>query len=150
MTEVVFARPSVLDGYPGHGKPCNRCGACCRLSLCVIAKVTFGYDLQEPAPGSCPALQKNAVGEAECGMMVNPARYAPLRAAIYSEGTMIAAAKFILGVEGMVSGCDLRIHGEPVDIDYIARRGRAEAELVHSVDAAGFVWGLSRYPEDQQ
>lgn len=136
---IVSAR--LLDGYPGHGKPCNRCGACCRIEICVVGRSAFGHPINDSIPGPCPALERNADGTHQCGLMTHPARYVPERAATFTEPTLAAAARFILGAG---DGCDMPVDGWPVDQNH-ERRQMAEADrLRESADAAGFVWGIAR------
>lgn len=53
---------------PAYRDPCNGCGLCCKLELCVVAELAF--------PGAiapCPALEWED-GRAWCGMVRHPSR----------------------------------------------------------------------------
>lgn len=60
----------VVLNKPKFGEPCNRCGECCRLSLCALGEMYFG---EGPAP--CPALELDGDIFA-CGLLRRADHYA--------------------------------------------------------------------------
>jgi len=87
---------------PPHGSPCNNCGGCCVDRRCPLGQIVFG-------PGSdCPALEVKLPGFV-CGLVQNPARYAPRVVAKHGAETASRAAALIIGA-GM--GCDALLEGE--------------------------------------
>ncbi len=88
-----------IPAKPPHGAPCNGCGFCCRMELCPVAVGVLGDQ-----PGPCPALQpRNGVPGFECGLVVNPERYAPRQTECYGASAMSQAALVMLGAG---HGCD--------------------------------------------
>jgi hypothetical protein len=104
MKPIFVAPQSALDKKPPHGSPCTRCGLCCMATLCDLAKAVFG-----DKPGPCPFLDDEGGGNYGCGLVKEPARYAPNRAAVVGEDTLRSAARFLIW-EGL--GCDARFNGE--------------------------------------
>src|SRR5215831_10585398 len=92
-----------LERKPKHGASCNRCGLCCRATLCQLAQCIFA----RPAyPGPCPALRKQG-DNYHCDIVANPRAY--------SEGPadkLRDAARIIIGAG---AGCDALFNGEPAD-----------------------------------
>lgn len=54
---------------PAYRDPCNGCGLCCKLELCVLAESIF-----PGAVAPCPALEWED-GRAWCGMVRHPSRH---------------------------------------------------------------------------
>ena len=89
-----------------HGGACNRCGACCMVSVCVL-----GYHvLKYTELGRCPALEQEG-DEYLCGIIVHPERY--------TDRTMDAelreAALLLIGHD---MGCDAAFPGETRNTTY--------------------------------
>lgn len=40
-----------LPDKPPYGSPCNGCGLCCSLELCLAGKLVYGLDRPAPCPG---------------------------------------------------------------------------------------------------
>ncbi len=64
-----------MDGFaiiskPRFGDPCNRCGECCKASMCE-----FGEQFLEVATVPCPALEIEPDGRTACGLMTHPSRH---------------------------------------------------------------------------
>ena len=73
--EVGGGRVTVLVvlNKPKFGDPCNRCGECCRQSLCMVADLYFG-DVAAP----CPALELDGE-QFICGLIRRPDHYIELQ-----------------------------------------------------------------------
>lgn len=54
---------------PKFREPCNGCGLCCALELCILAEDAF-----PGASAPCPALEWDD-GRAWCGMVRHPSRH---------------------------------------------------------------------------
>lgn len=61
---------------PKIGEPCNGCGICCRIQVCLNGAFVLGFvdKLGDTIKGSCPALTLNA-GKWVCGIILNPKKY---------------------------------------------------------------------------
>src|SRR5262249_48761682 len=79
---------------PKHGTPCNGCGCCCMVTRCELAQHVFS--LGEFGP--CPALTQTSATTYGCGLVLDPRKYVPARAA--SKG--VAALR--QGGGGLVGG----------------------------------------------
>src|SRR4051812_23607813 len=55
---------------PRHRDRCNRCGECCRMVPCALAK-----SLVDQHAGACMALEYHADGTTSCGIIEHPFRY---------------------------------------------------------------------------
>ena len=118
---------------PAFGAPCNGCGLCCKNSVCDLGQPIFGR-----LKGPCPALERDANAPGyRCGLMVNPARYAPLRAKRYGARRLGEAARLLLA-SGF--GCDARFLDEARDP---AHDGREPAWRKDKAQhrAAAAMWG---------
>ena len=82
---------------PRYGDPCNGCGQCCRDALCPLARWLFRG---QGAP--CPALLSEG-GRSRCGLIANPARFAPLVTQRHAADNVAAAAGLLCGAN---MGCD--------------------------------------------
>lgn len=62
---------------PCIGEPCNGCGLCCRIVVCMNGAYVQGLvnRLGETAPGPCPALTQKHDGSWTCGVVMNPKKY---------------------------------------------------------------------------
>ncbi len=80
------AEPSVARTKPCQ-KPCNRC------KPCAVGKLMFKTD-----EGPCPALQRAPDGVSVCGLVRDPARYAPMRARIKGVTVLRDAMTLLLAV----------------------------------------------------
>lgn len=125
-------RKLVMLIKPPHGTPCNGCGECCVDRRCPLGVHVFG-------PGSdCPALRRKAGSiERVCGLVTQPADYAPKLAARESADTLSKAAAILTGA-GM--GCDALVEGETPNHAWrawIARKMDREA-----FQEAGRIWGM--------
>jgi hypothetical protein len=122
---------------PPHGAPCNKCGLCCLTGPCTTAKLFF-----EISRGPCPALQWDDRAFV-CGLMADPARYAPVRARIKGATAMSQAARRLLGAD---QGCDARYPDEPADEACKRRldaRGTAKQRQKQR-DADQRIWGIAK------
>jgi len=119
---------------PPYGSPCSRCGVCCMASRCPLGQHVFGIE----EPGPCPAL--TSLGEAGygCGLVLDPRRFSPVRAATHGVETLRRAAFLLIDVGG---GCDARINGEPrneaLAAEWDAKAAREAIALRH----ARQLWG---------
>jgi hypothetical protein len=112
MKPMALIPRSVMERKPAHGKPCNRCGACCMATVCPIGQRI----LHRGPAGPCPALVKSAEpGEYQCGLVADPAWIAPEETAIHGEAAMREAALVLIGSG---TGCDARFNGEPADQEF--------------------------------
>lgn len=55
---------------PAFGMPCNGCGLCCRMEVCLL-----GLELGNRA--ACKALVAKQDGSYSCGLVLDPYRYLP-------------------------------------------------------------------------
>ena len=114
MTDASSEKYRARERKPPHGAPCNGCGACCMLARCPLGQHVFG--LGEIGP--CPALTKTGEGTYACGLVLDPAQYAPTRTTCKSVvGKLRRAALLLIGAG---DGCDARFVGEPCDEVYVA------------------------------
>lgn len=60
----------VVLNKPAFSEPCNRCGLCCRLSMCE-----FGESFLDNHAVPCPALEVEAYGRTSCGLLTHPSRH---------------------------------------------------------------------------
>jgi hypothetical protein len=95
---------------PPHGSPCNGCGVCCMVTLCPLGQHILGFEL-----GRCPALTKRDDTTYVCGLVLDPAKYAPTRAVTKSVAALRRAALLLIGSG---DGCDARLNGEPRNFPY--------------------------------
>ena len=120
-----------MTDKPAFGSPCNNCGVCCRLHLCPIAETLF-----QRHTGPCPALIEGK----GCGLMIEPDRWSPIRAALHGSGKLSQAAALILGAG---AGCDYQGPGERVTPE--ARQvlyAKARRASVRDVGRARAAWGV--------
>lgn len=112
---------AMMEKKPPHGAPCTRCGVCCYVTLCELARAVFGR-----AEGPCPALRFES-GNASCGLTTidNPA---------------LAEAARVLIFAG--DGCDARFNGEPVNHEFHQLQARLDIERAGAIRAARAAWGL--------
>jgi hypothetical protein len=130
MSAPAFLAPRALMARkPPHGKPCNRCGACCIATLCPLAVHVFR---QPVVPGPCPALRWNGP-DAVCGLAAAP-RVPP---------DMREAARWLIGAD---TGCDARFNGEPADPAFYDRLKAWDRQNAPEVAAARATWGLDTTP----
>lgn len=122
-----------------YGSPCNRCGLCCKASLCPVAEAKYGR-----TEGPCPALELDGDGPGyRCGMMAGPMRFAPIRSLPLGPDRLRETLAILIGSD---TGCDARTEeeGDPVrlsevraDYDrYVAKTGRKK--IRHALLA----WGV--------
>ena len=118
---------------PAYGAPCNRCGHCCKAGPCGPGLRLFGGPADQP----CPALETEPSGATNCGLMVDPAKYAPIKAAIYGVDVLRASIRLLL-----VSGfCDSQTENEPNDASVQARIDTGVASIpIHKRLAAMRIW----------
>src|SRR5262245_44282347 len=105
MKTALLAPKGTLEKKPPHGAPCNRCGLCCEAEVCPMGEFVLGQSI-----GPCPALARDAQGNASCGLIATPEKFVPVRAAIYGRQAMSDAAAHLIGSG---TGCDARVNGEP-------------------------------------
>lgn len=126
--------------YPGHGKPCNGCGICCRAELCPVGMAVFTPTVPAPShvPGPCPALERE--GERfRCGLVNNPAKYAPARAKLHSVDELRSAALLLLGQEG----CDMQVDDGTADLAYLERMHNPSILESAFAEISANIWGFS-------
>jgi hypothetical protein len=127
---AVTAPASPTRPKPAYKAPCNNCGRCCTSSLCGIGKLMFKTDV---AP--CPALQWDKDGGSACGLIADPARYAPTRARAKGVTALREAMKL---TQGAGKGCSMPAPGEATDFEWIKSiRGAIEQRL-----KARKIWGI--------
>lgn len=117
-----------------HGTPCNSCGRCCLIEICPIGEKLFGTH-----QGPCPAIEPSENGRLECGVMRNPTRYAPARAAVRGDYALRQAALLLLGVG---RGCDYQADGEPRHPTFIASWAAHVRANRWSIRRAAQAWGM--------
>ncbi len=105
---------------PAYGAPCNACGRCCQDELCRLGAKVFG-----PMPGPCPALTEHEGGFG-CGLILTPARFAPLASSVHGAEAVSQAAALLCAAG---AGCDAQGHDEIVDDNVRARVLGATASL---------------------
>lgn len=97
---------------PRYGEPCNRCGACCFAVVCPLGAHVLG--LKYETSGPCPALVK-VDGEHACGLIADPARFAPELVQAHGAAMMSESAALIINASG---GCDTLAAGEQPDAEW--------------------------------
>jgi hypothetical protein len=134
---AILVRAKDLKLKSKHGQPCNRCGLCCRVSLCDLAAAFFRKPRE--APGPCPALRTNPDGQAACGLVAAPQDFYPNAAQLYGKTEMDRAAAFLIN-QG--NGCDMHT-SEDFDADYdIRMESEARRHTALRVTAKR-MWGFS-------
>lgn len=120
---------------PRHGDPvCNGCGLCCLAEPCPLGQIIFGKQ-----SGRCPALEDHGERFA-CGLVVDPAKYSPVRAAMVGEALLREAAQHFTGT-GL--GCDAHVAGEPYDHAFRARITAHDRALPrYKARAYKAAWGI--------
>lgn len=96
---TIVAAPQPARPKPPYKAPCNRCGLCCATQCCWESKLLFKDDAVP-----CPALEWTPDGSAQCGLMVNPARYAPTRTRMKGASALTRAMKTL---QGAGRGCTM-------------------------------------------
>lgn len=121
---------NILPEKPPYGADCNRCGACCIAILCPL-----GTRLFRRTTGPCPALTFSP-GRADCGLVLEPARFAPpIPLAVAGPGKLAEAAAILIGAG---AGCDAAVAGEALDPDARQRIDRiAAARRLVAAEALG-------------
>jgi hypothetical protein len=128
-----------LKRKPKHGTPCNGCGACCMVTRCGLAQHVFSLG----EFGRCPALTQTSATTYGCGLVLDPRKYVPARAASKGVAALRRAAAVLIGAG---NGCDAGFTGEWRDKAYDAAleaRGRS-AEYVKARRRANLLWGSSK------
>src|SRR5882672_9879651 len=138
MSALVQAPRDVVARKPKHGEPCNGCGLCCMMSICDLGQDVFK---REAIPGPCPALRQNKEDPTKyhCGLIADPATYAPERTTIYGAETMSMGAEILVGA-GV--GCDARINGEPSDRRLYVKFTAMEMIFAKEIALAEECWGV--------
>lgn len=95
---------------PPHGAKCNACGLCCISSLCPVAEAHFGI-----RPGPCPAIMPQANGAVLCGIMEDPARFAPDKVMRHGAAVVSSSTRML---NGAGQGCDCLNPNEFEDRDF--------------------------------
>ena len=119
-----------------YGSPCNSCGQCCQASLCPLASAILGKPLN--ADGPCPMLTFKD-GDSTCGVVADPAAFAPVKCAIYGVDTMREAALFLIGAG---FGCDGQVDDEPGNPEFKARIMAYCAREAKKRNRSIILWGL--------
>ena len=124
---------------PKHGTPCNGCGWCCMVTRCELAQHVFS--LGEFGP--CPALTQTSATTYGCGLVLDPRKYVPARAASKGVAALRQAAAILIGAG---NGCDAGRTGEWRDKAYAAalEARKRSAENVKASRRAKLLWGPSK------
>lgn len=125
MKPAFLAKRSELENKPRHGEPCNRCGLCCRATLCALAQHLFE---RPPYPGPCPALVKEPGDTYSCGILN-----------LCADQDYRDAALLIIGA-GL--GCDARFNGEPSNRAFNDRLAQWDRDFAEPIAAARRLWGM--------
>lgn len=133
MKIIAPAPRAMAQKKPLHGEPCNRCGLCCFITPCPLALAVFG-----PIIGPCPALGLGP-NDTACGMIEDPARFAPERTAEHGEQVMRDAAAFLIG-SGL--GCDARLESEPENKAFNHKLDQRHWRFADLMKQAKYHWGL--------
>jgi hypothetical protein len=129
---IVAELEAAIKSKAPHGHACNRCGACCMVSVCLLGHHVFGIN----ELGKCPALEHHGE-EYRCGIIEHPERYTD-RPMV--EG-MREAALILIGHD---LGCDAAFPGEPRNQAYtmeVERNGKVTAKREAFVRARQ-LWGV--------
>jgi hypothetical protein len=121
---------------PPHGSPCNSCGGCCRAVLCPLGAHVFGQEA-----GPCPALMYQPEGQANCGLVVAPGRFDPVRTLRFGQDALSAAARLLVGA-GI--GCDALAEGEKPNRRFYKAMDAFRAGKREYVRLALYAWGMLR------
>jgi hypothetical protein len=92
--------------------------------------------------GPCPALSYNQDGGSQCGLVMAPAQYSPVKAAIYGERPLSMAAYVLVGAG---EGCDGLREDEPADEDVQQARERLRrisVKQARRAHKAMRLWGM--------
>ena len=126
---------------PPHGSPCNRCGLCCMVSLCELARTIF----ERPAfPGPCPALTMAPDGVATCGVVSTPHLFADPDHE-HSDQELREAALLVIGGG---YGCDARINGEPINERFEQKLRDYDQMKKTEIEAAKKLWNVKHERSD--
>lgn len=112
---------------PAHGAVCNSCGACCMAQVCPLGSVIFRGE-NGPPLAPCPALEAQGDGRHVCGLVANPRRYMPVRAAIVGDADLSDAVAYLIGARGYSTGCDCHAEGEPYNEAFVEGLDRRHRE----------------------
>jgi hypothetical protein len=121
---------------PAHGAPCNSCGLCCINALCPVGEAQFGM-----RPGPCPAIMPQASGHVLCGLMADPARFAPEKVMRHGAAAVSGSVKML---NGSGEGCDCFMDDEEEDRAfsfYISLSGLLDAGSEDGL-LARKMWGI--------
>lgn len=119
---------------PKYGSPCNSCGQCCQTSVCPLGQHVLG-----PVDAPCPALRPQGEGF-NCGLVISPRLYDPVRTARYGARRMREAAAFLIGSG---HGCDWAKTVEEHDPDIQRRMITAAMETPDEFHRRYLkVWGI--------
>jgi hypothetical protein len=105
--------------------------------LCPLGMLVFGR-----ATGPCPALSYNQDGGSQCGLVMAPREFAPVKAAIYGERPLSMAAYVLIGA---AEGCDGLREDEPVNEEVQRARERfrhISGKQARRAHKAMGIWGL--------
>ena len=88
---------------PKIGEPCNGCGICCKIQVCMNGAFVQGLvrELGETVKGECPALVKNNDNTYSCGVIINPNKYIK-----HSKYPASVLSKNFAQLVGAGTGCD--------------------------------------------
>ena len=128
---TMIAPAGTLAKKPPHGQPCNRCGLCCVATLCPLGEHLFKRHL-----GPCPALVEGE--QSGCGVILDPAKYAPALTFVHGRKAMSDAAALL---NGAGTGCDARFNGEPADEKFYAKLLEDDRKNRRRFVAARRLWG---------
>lgn len=135
MTIVAVPR-ELRERKAAHGEACTRCGLCCIVSLCPLATHVF----QRPKdPGPCPALRLDAEKKSSCGLVVDPALYAPMLAAAHGAENLSDAARLLINSG---NGCDMLTNVETPNFAYLERMNWADNRNRRLGELAQRIWNV--------
>lgn len=133
-TRGFLAPKGALEKKPPHGQPCTRCGLCCVAIVCPLGQVVF-----RRRAGPCPALRRDAESLSSCGLVDEPAVFAPMVALRAGVEMARAAAKLLIG---STTGCDARFNGEPPDEKFYEKLREFDRRNASALRRARKVWGI--------
>lgn len=108
---------------PKIGQPCNGCGLCCKVQVCMNGAFVLKLvnRLGDTVPGPCPALVEKQDGTFACGIILTPNKY--IKSSKYP--AQVLSKNFAILV-GAGTGCD-ELGDDPEDIEIVKLDDTIEA-----------------------
>lgn len=126
---------TVVIPKPAHGAPCNGCGYCCRTVVCPLGERVVG------AATPCAALEMSD-GKHQCGLVLNPQRYSPIRTALHGRDEMVKGALLLIGTDA--GGCDALSEDEEPNAEFDERTLDTSKKITRRAVARAIrAWGLT-------